>query len=115
VRARKPSLDACTSVHNAVNSSSAKFSLSGHCCNSALMASVSWGFPESGRTGDWVDYQVVRLYEDILDLLPHALVEVSPQVHRMIESFDAYRNWRASLAWVLEIEDDARMAGSFGN
>jgi len=73
-----------------------------------MCVELSQQFPHFDSS-DWVDYQVIRLYEDILELIPYSLAEVPLDVHRMINSFDGYRSWRESLAWVLDRDDDKEL------
>lgn len=56
--------------------------------------------------GDCVDYQVVRLHEDLLEMLPDVLAELPPEAHAWIRDCPSKRAWRKSLNWVHERDED---------
>ena len=69
--------------------------------------------PGGARIGDWVDYPIVRLHEDVLDLLPCVLEEVPAPLHDLMASPDLYANWRTSLSWAINIKDDVPIHEAF--
>jgi hypothetical protein len=54
----------------------------------------------------YVDYQVVRLYEDLLDILPDVLEPVPAAVNTLIETSSSQKNWRSGLDWYFEIDEN---------
>jgi hypothetical protein len=45
----------------------------------------------------FVDYQVVRLYEDLLEILPDILNPVPAAVNALVETLSAQKRWRSGL------------------
>lgn len=68
---------------------------------------VKWEIPTpaDGNPTDWVDYLVVRLYEDVIDLLPHVLVELPRDFHRLVSDVASHRAWRENLRRIAESDD----------
>jgi hypothetical protein len=54
----------------------------------------------------YVDYQVVRLYEDLLDILPDVLDPVPAVVNTLIETSSAQMNWRSGFGWYFEADEN---------
>ena len=71
-----------------------------------MLAVFESKYPEDARNGDCADYQVVRLYEDLLDLLPDTMNSIPVRAHELVENVQARRNWMNRLSWAREIEDD---------
>lgn len=71
-----------------------------------MLAYLNSKYPENEQIGDCADYQVVRLYEDILDLLPDAMISIPARAQEMVGHVQARRSWMNGLSWVLEIDDD---------
>lgn len=56
---------------------------------------------------EWVDYYVVRPYEDLFEILPAALTPVPEPLWRQIETCSDQRAWLARLsAWCQAIDDE---------
>lgn len=63
-------------------------------------------YPESVGELPWTGYQVVRLYEDVLEMLPATLAEVPDELHQLVAGVEAQREWNARVERILEGEDD---------
>lgn len=70
--------------------------------------------PSTGRGpySDWTDYQVVRIYEDLLEMFPDTLLEVPDSVHALVQSVEARREWNRSLTWVRDAEENTALDDS---
>lgn len=74
--------------------------------NQTLLEMESWRTTSAG-CGPYVDYQVVRLWEDVLEILPEVLTPV-PQGAAEILAAPTLRAWRAAVAnWLPTNPDDA--------
>lgn len=71
-----------------------------------MMQHLNPKFDSRAACSDWVDYQVVRLYEDLLEMLPDVLSEVPDEVHALVSTVEARREWRRSVDWVYDSEED---------
>ncbi|MDM8561668.1 DUF5984 family protein [Candidatus Parabeggiatoa sp. HSG14] len=63
-------------------------------------------YPKLDGFKDHVDYQVVRLYEDVLEILPDILSPIPTEVYSLIETPLVQKKWIADLTKVLTTEDD---------
>ena len=64
-------------------------------------------YPKTAGELPWTAYSVVRLYEDVLAMLPTTLVEVPDELHQLVAGIEAQREWSARVEKILEGEDDA--------
>jgi len=63
----------------------------------------------------YVDYQVVRLYEDLLDILPDILDPVPTTVNKLIDTSSAQKSWYSSLDWYFETDENDELDDLFFN
>lgn len=61
---------------------------------------------DQGAHADCIEYYVVRLWEDLLQLLPEVLLEVPDWAYDLISTPEAQVRWLESLSWVLDADDD---------
>lgn len=71
-----------------------------------LMGHLDWPQDPRSRQADWTDYQVVRLYEDLLDMLPDILAEVPDEMHALISTAERRADWTRSLERYEEQDGD---------
>ena len=62
--------------------------------------------PQNGFIQPYVDYPIVRLYEDLLDILPSVLEAIPEQQQKLIASFENEHSWWNSIQTNFEIIDD---------
>ncbi len=60
-----------------------------------------------GPLADCTDYQIVRLYEDVLDVLPNVLAPVPAEAHALLGGPGDITAWLASSDWVEDIPDES--------
>jgi hypothetical protein len=63
-------------------------------------------YPELNGLEHYVDYQVIRLYEDVLKILPDVLNPIPAEANCLIETPSVQKKWIADLTKVLEADDD---------
>jgi hypothetical protein len=63
---------------------------------------------QSDPLADCDDYPVARLWEDLLDILPDILVDISSPAFDLISTVQAQTDWQRSLSWVDGTEDDQK-------
>ncbi|MBN8459027.1 MAG: hypothetical protein J0M04_14440 [Verrucomicrobia bacterium] len=68
---------------------------------------VKWEIPSPDEWNPtaWVDYPIIRLYEDVIDLLQHVLVELPSDFHRLVSDVASHRAWRENLRQIAESDD----------
>ena len=52
---------------------------------------------EEKLTEPCLEYQVVRLYEDLLDILPYALAPLPEEIVSLIKSYDKQQEWQSQV------------------
>jgi hypothetical protein len=58
-----------------------------------FLSDLNVRFPNPLGYPDCVDYQVVRLYEDLLDILPAVFSPVPDEVHETVSTASGFQNW----------------------
>ena len=74
-----------------------------------MMRHLNPKFDSRAAYCDWTDYQVVRLYEDLLEMMPDVLSEVPDDVHALVSTVEARREWRRTVDWVYDSTDDSQL------
>ncbi len=63
-------------------------------------------FPDECSESPYVDYQVIRLYEDVLEMLPNVLSPIPDMVVPYIRTLDAQKAWCKRLTSCIDLAAD---------
>lgn len=64
-------------------------------------------YPDNKRTSPFVDYNVIRLYEDLLEILPTILQPLPDEIHTFVSTRDAQDQWFGALRNKFDLIIDA--------
>jgi hypothetical protein len=75
------------------------------CASTAYMEYLAKEYPDININDVYVDYQVVRLYEDLLEKIVDMLQPVPSEIHQLIETKEKQEQWATNLWDIFESTD----------